>query len=272
MLAQARCVPVNVVDRPPSSSFIMPAIVDRGPITIAISTGGSAPALAPQSRAEIERAPACRARPAGALRRDLPRPGSPHAGRAARAPPASGIVFSTARVGELALHRRRDRRAPRADPPARFGSQGRARPAGMVHLVGAGPGDPRPADPQGASICCSVPMSWSTTAWSSPEVLSDRPPRCRDGSIVGKRRGAPSRVAGAINARLVSLARARQERGAAEGRRSVRVRPRWRGDRGAGRAGDCGRGRARHHRGAGLCCVSAGFRSPIATMPRPACS
>ena len=54
--AQQRCVPVNVVDRPHLSSFIMPAIVDRAPITIAISTGGAAPALARRLRAEIERA------------------------------------------------------------------------------------------------------------------------------------------------------------------------------------------------------------------------
>jgi len=53
--AQQRCVPVNVVDRPALSSFIMPAIVDRAPITIAISTGGAAPALARRLRAEIER-------------------------------------------------------------------------------------------------------------------------------------------------------------------------------------------------------------------------
>ena len=53
--AQARCVPVNVVDRPARSSFLMPAIVDRDPVTIAISTHGAAPALARKVRAEIER-------------------------------------------------------------------------------------------------------------------------------------------------------------------------------------------------------------------------
>jgi len=56
LAAQQRCLPVNVVDRPRLSSFIMPAIVDRSPITIAISTGGAAPALARRLRAEIERA------------------------------------------------------------------------------------------------------------------------------------------------------------------------------------------------------------------------
>src|SRR5258707_842771 len=56
LAAQRRCIPVNVVDRPRLSSCIMPAIVDRAPITIAISTGGAAPALARRLRAEIERA------------------------------------------------------------------------------------------------------------------------------------------------------------------------------------------------------------------------
>ncbi|WP_374652704.1 NAD(P)-dependent oxidoreductase [Dongia sp.] len=49
-------VPVNVVDRPELSDFIMPAIVDRGEIVVAISTNGGSPVLAQRVRAAIEAA------------------------------------------------------------------------------------------------------------------------------------------------------------------------------------------------------------------------
>lgn len=52
--AGARNVLVNVVDDPANSTAIVPAIIDRDPVLVACSTGGSAPVLATEVRARIE--------------------------------------------------------------------------------------------------------------------------------------------------------------------------------------------------------------------------
>ncbi|WP_339488541.1 siroheme synthase CysG [Pseudomonas sp. EL_65y_Pfl2_R95] len=52
--AQALGIPVNVVDAPALCSVIFPAIVDRSPLIVAITSGGDAPVLARLMRAKIE--------------------------------------------------------------------------------------------------------------------------------------------------------------------------------------------------------------------------
>jgi siroheme synthase-like protein len=52
--AEAAGVWCNAVDDPEHCSVLFPAVVRRGPVTVAVSTGGSSPALASWLRRELE--------------------------------------------------------------------------------------------------------------------------------------------------------------------------------------------------------------------------
>ncbi len=54
VFADAGNIPVNVVDVPDLCSFIVPSVVERGPLTIAVSTSGISPALSKTIRKELE--------------------------------------------------------------------------------------------------------------------------------------------------------------------------------------------------------------------------
>ncbi|MCW5747599.1 MAG: siroheme synthase CysG [Alphaproteobacteria bacterium] len=138
-LARRAGVPVNVVDRPKLGSFIMPALVERGPLTIAIGTGGAAPLLASLLRARIDSlvpaaygqlaalAQSCRV----LVRERLP---DPAARRAFWQRAFTGRIADLVFAGRPAAARQALRTALHAS--------GGAPPFGHVALVGAGPGDP----------------------------------------------------------------------------------------------------------------------------------
>ncbi len=54
--ARASGIPVNAADDPAGSAFIVPSVIRRGDLTVAVSTGGKCPALSRRVRLEIEKA------------------------------------------------------------------------------------------------------------------------------------------------------------------------------------------------------------------------
>ena len=134
----ARNIPVNVVDNPALCSFILPAIIDRSPIVVAVSSGGKSPVLARIIRSRLESSiPAAYGRLAGLVgqfrdavkarfndiedRRDFweqtlqgPVAEMVYAGQERAAAEMLGKLIDTAEL----------------------------KPGGEVYLIGAGPGDP----------------------------------------------------------------------------------------------------------------------------------
>jgi uroporphyrin-III C-methyltransferase/precorrin-2 dehydrogenase/sirohydrochlorin ferrochelatase len=202
--AQARGLPVNVVDRPALSSFIMPAIVDRDPVTIAISTGGAAPSLARLIRARIEQT----IPPAIGRLAELAREARTQVARVLRVPATRRRFWDEAlqgRVAELALAG--DMAAARRALMRQLASSGRSTgDTGMVHLVGSGPGDPELLTLkahrllQGADVIVYDRLV-------APEILG-LARRDAERIYVGKRRGDHCVPQAEINDTLIALARA----------------------------------------------------------------
>ncbi len=141
-LARAAGVLVNAVDKPAHCDFIVPAIVDRAPVTVAIGTGGAAPALARDLRARVEAAvPPGTATLAALCKRFRQPVARVVPDRDARrrfwdavmeGPEAAAAMDGDDETAAALLQERLDATAAGRVP----------RPRGRATLVGAGPGDP----------------------------------------------------------------------------------------------------------------------------------
>ena len=215
MAARARAVglPVNVMDDLQHSTFIFPAIVDRGDVVVAVGTGGTSPVVARRVRERIEALLPARIGdlatfigrwrktihnriPDASLRRRFWE-------RVVDGPIGATILSGRADDAEAALQ-------DIVDPSAFASENGR----GFVTLVGAGPGDPDLLTVKALRALQDADIVFYDDL-VSPEVL-DRARRDAARVSVGRRIGKPGIGQEATNALLIEAARA--------GKRAVRLK------------------------------------------------
>jgi uroporphyrin-III C-methyltransferase / precorrin-2 dehydrogenase / sirohydrochlorin ferrochelatase len=138
-LSESRGIPVNVVDDREASRFIVPAIIDRDPVLVAISTGGASPVLARRLRERVEASIPKKIGDFALWLRALRRP----AKRLLRSVAARRRFFEQLIDGPAARRFAAgdERGAQRISRQMLAGTSG-PRAGGEVTLVGAGPGDP----------------------------------------------------------------------------------------------------------------------------------
>jgi uroporphyrin-III C-methyltransferase/precorrin-2 dehydrogenase/sirohydrochlorin ferrochelatase len=212
--ARRHRIPVNVVDRPELSTFIFPAIVDRGEVVVAIGTGGASPILARRLRELIEALLPTRI---GALAQLIGR----HRRRFAAVPRAlsprrfwENIIAGP--IAEAVLAGRSDEAEARlvAAIDGDDARESRAGKAETVFLVGAGPGDPDLLTLRALHALADADVVFYDELVTA--AVLDRARRGAEQVFVGKRRGEAGIGQDEINRRLVAAARA--------GRRVVRLK------------------------------------------------
>jgi len=138
--AKARGIPVNVVDQPDLCTFIMPSIIDRSPVVVAVSTGGASPVLARLIRARLETViPAGYGRLAQlvAAFRDKVKQHFKYPARRRR-------FWEDVLQGQIAelVYSGQEAAAHKALQEKIDATDGEKIPVGVVYLIGGGPGDP----------------------------------------------------------------------------------------------------------------------------------
>jgi uroporphyrin-III C-methyltransferase/precorrin-2 dehydrogenase/sirohydrochlorin ferrochelatase len=203
-------IPLNVVDRTDLSTFIFGSIIDRGEVVVAVGTSGSAPVLARRLRERIE-----------ALLPDRIGELAELVGRY-RARVAQRLEFSLRRRfweavidGPVAEHALAGRGQQAETDLVRLVESATDKPAvGIVHLVGAGPGDPDLLTLKALHALQDADVVFYDELVS--EGVLDRARRDAAREFVGKRRGQPGIGQDAINRRLAEAAR--------DGKRVVRLK------------------------------------------------
>ncbi|HEY4205111.1 MAG TPA: siroheme synthase CysG [Xanthobacteraceae bacterium] len=217
--ARARAVglPVNVMDDLVHSTFIFPAIVDRGDVVVAVGTGGTSPVVARRVRERIEAMLPARigdlasfigrwrktihARiPEFALRRRFWE-------RVVDGPIGAAVLAGRADDAETALHNI-------SDASAFAGATSIGGVEGRVTLVGAGPGDPDLLTIKALRALQDADVVFYDEL-VSPEIL-DRARRDAARVPVGRRVGKPGIGQDAVNRLLIEAARS--------GQRTVRLK------------------------------------------------
>jgi uroporphyrin-III C-methyltransferase/precorrin-2 dehydrogenase/sirohydrochlorin ferrochelatase len=214
--AKAVGLPVNVMDDLTHSTFIFPAIVDRGDVVVAVGTGGASPVVARRVRERIEAVLPARigdlASFIGGFRKAMHQ----------RIP-----EFSLRRrfwervidgpIGALVLAGRKAEAETAlqeiSDPSAYAGAEG-GKAEGRVTLVGAGPGDPDLLTIKALRALQDADVVFYDEL-VSPEIL-DRVRRDASRIPVGRRVGKPGIGQDAINKLLIEAAKS--------GQRAVRLK------------------------------------------------
>jgi uroporphyrin-III C-methyltransferase/precorrin-2 dehydrogenase/sirohydrochlorin ferrochelatase len=219
MSARAKAVglPVNVMDDLLHSTFIFPAIVDRGDVVVAVGTGGASPVVARRVRERIEAALPARI---GDLATFIGRWRKSIHGRIPEFPlrrrfwervvdgPVGALVLAgRGNEAEAAL-----KDIP--DPSAFAGAQASGQAEGSVTLVGAGPGDPDLLTIKALRALQDADVVFYDELVSS-EIL-DRARRDASRVPVGRRVGKPGIGQDAINKLLIEAAKS--------GQRAVRLK------------------------------------------------